>query len=62
MTSEDVGVALSGARIIAAVDASVADCYIVGGAAAQRRSVVVGDGVEESLYQRAANCVDGVSK
>ena len=62
MTGEDVGVALAGARVVAAVDASVDDCYLVERAAAQRRSVVGGDGVEESLYQRAADCMDGVAE
>ena len=62
MTGEDVGVALAGARVVAAVDASVADRHLVERAAAQRRSVVVGDGVEESLDQRAADCMDGVAE
>jgi hypothetical protein len=49
VTGEDVGVALADARVVAAVDASVADCHLVEREAAQRRSVVAGDGVEESL-------------
>jgi hypothetical protein len=59
---EDVGVTRAGPRIVAAVNASVADAHFFERAAAQRRLTVVGENVEKSLHERVTGDVDSVSE